>query len=79
MGKVRDYLREVIPILARTHPAFRRPAGAVSGGARTGHAPDAGDDLRSEIRGLRREVQQLSEEIVRLRTAKGGGEGPPTR
>jgi hypothetical protein len=79
MGKARDYLREVIPILARTHPVFRRPARAVpsgDAGSLPGDASDVGDDLRSEIRGLRREVRQLSEEVGRLRTAKVGRDGP---
>ena len=76
MGRAKEYWRELVPIIARTHPMFRPPRGPAN------HRGHGGDDLRCEIRGLRREVRELSEEIVRQRkvlagiVAKTGGDGP---
>ena len=77
MGRAQEYWRELVPIIARTHPMFRQPRGPAN------QRGNGGDDLRSEIRGLRREVRELSEELVRHRkvlvgvVAKAGGDGPP--
>ncbi len=78
MGRAKEYWRELVPIIARTHPAFREPYRSAEGAP--GH-----DDLESEIRGLRREVRELSEELRRQRkvlagvVAQVGGDGPAAR
>lgn len=78
MGKAKDFWREMVPILGRTHPAFRtrvRPA-------ERGPDHDNGD-LQSEVQGLREQVRELSDELDQQRkvlsgvVAKVGGEDPP--
>ena len=78
MGTAKDFWREMVPILGRTHPAFREPRRPANRGTDNG----GDDDLRSEVRGLRREVRELSEELVRQRkvlagiAAEAGRDGP---
>lgn len=78
MGTAKEFWRDMVPILGRTHPAFRGPRRPANRRTRNGS-----DDLRSEISGLRRELQELSEELVRQRkvlagvVAKVGEDGPP--
>lgn len=85
MGRTRACWRELAPIIARTHPAFSRPASR--GGAKRHDAasPQVAShvaELESAIDSLRRQVRELSDELGRQQASlaqllpKAGHEAP---
>lgn len=85
MGRTKAYWRELAPIIARTHPAFSRPA---SRGRTQGHdaaGPQVAShvaELESAIDTLRGQVRELSDDLARQQSSlaqlllKAGPEAP---